>query len=484
MKLFTIGDSVSQGFMSGAAAKTNLAYSTLIAKAMGIAGYSIPEWPANGLPADIEAILRRLNRRYGTDIKGIEWLTIFQTLNDVLDQSEDYYEREAGSEEKPYRNGVEFFNNVAAWGFKVADAWQVTPAICRRYIRDASSFFEDGYLAGPNEAFYRTALKVLNPSLKNTYDGYSQLDWLHHHAANNHDGGVENVCLWLGANNALGTVLHLKINQTLNTPAQRPHTLSYDERERAGWNLWHPDDFRADYEQLMQRIDNIMRNNSAPNWKVFIGTVPLVTIAPIAKGVGAETNVPARGKYYKYYTYFPFEEEFARKTGIHLTMSDAMHIDACIMEFNNIIKGLIASYNSCHNGIQRYHVVDIANSLNQMAWKRNDGCPTYQFPPDFDFMYPKVNTKYYHADRSGALKEGGIFSLDGVHPTAIGQGIIAWEFMKEMAAAGIVFNNALDWQAIKASDTLYSHPISLMHEIYGFDKLGEHIVKLVQLFKD
>src|SRR3712207_6958900 len=29
MKLFTIGDSISQGFMSGAAARTDLAYSTL-----------------------------------------------------------------------------------------------------------------------------------------------------------------------------------------------------------------------------------------------------------------------------------------------------------------------------------------------------------------------------------------------------------------------------------------------------------------------
>ncbi len=34
MKLFTIGDSISQGVMSGAAARTDLAYSTLVAKKM------------------------------------------------------------------------------------------------------------------------------------------------------------------------------------------------------------------------------------------------------------------------------------------------------------------------------------------------------------------------------------------------------------------------------------------------------------------
>ena len=35
MRLFTIGDSVSQGLMSGAAARTDLSYSTLIAETPG-----------------------------------------------------------------------------------------------------------------------------------------------------------------------------------------------------------------------------------------------------------------------------------------------------------------------------------------------------------------------------------------------------------------------------------------------------------------
>lgn len=43
MKLFTLGDSISQGFMSGAAAQTDLAYSTLIARCMGLEGeYEYP----------------------------------------------------------------------------------------------------------------------------------------------------------------------------------------------------------------------------------------------------------------------------------------------------------------------------------------------------------------------------------------------------------------------------------------------------------
>ena len=36
MRLFTIGESVTQGFMSGAAAETRLSFSTLLAEAMGL----------------------------------------------------------------------------------------------------------------------------------------------------------------------------------------------------------------------------------------------------------------------------------------------------------------------------------------------------------------------------------------------------------------------------------------------------------------
>ena len=65
---------------------------------------------------------------------------------------------------------------------------------------------------------------------------------------------MENLILWLGANNALGTVVTLKINQAppdLNPPV---HERGYLERQQRGWNLWHPDAFRAEYAELLGRI--------------------------------------------------------------------------------------------------------------------------------------------------------------------------------------------------------------------------------------
>lgn len=130
MKLFTIGDSISQGFMSLAAARTDLCFSTLIASSMGLkvgSEYVYPEWLVGGLPSNIEKILRRLEKKYGSDINALDWVTILPTLESVLDEAEDFFEREGGRANQPYPGKVEFFHNVAIQGFDIADSWMVYP---------------------------------------------------------------------------------------------------------------------------------------------------------------------------------------------------------------------------------------------------------------------------------------------------------------------------------------------------------------------
>ena len=100
MKLFTIGDSISQGFMSLAAARTELSFSTLLARCLdvmpGTDDYPIPLWGAGGLPLNIENLLRVLQRKYGSDIRGpLEWPVALATINEYLDEVEDFYERRA-----------------------------------------------------------------------------------------------------------------------------------------------------------------------------------------------------------------------------------------------------------------------------------------------------------------------------------------------------------------------------------------------------
>lgn len=506
MKLFTIGDSVSQGFMSAAAARTDLTYSTLIARSMGLKvedEYRHPKWELDGLPMNLERIFRRLVERYGSNIRGSEWLTVLWTINSVVDEVEDHYERGPGAADEPYKdpghqargNGesISFFHNVAVTGFDVADSWLVTPAECKEKIAAARGGGDSFFL--PNAAFYRTALKVLNPSLDPRYDGHSQLKWLEEHAADPNEG-VENLILWLGANNALGTVVGLKVKQTPNDPNQRPHLMTHEQRDAKEWTLWHPKDFEAEYAELLDRVDAAMRQDenesTYPNWKVFIGTVPPVTIAPLVKGVGPTHSITRKsgltGKdetsvYYEYYVYFLFDEDLVhRNDGLHLELREAVLIDDCIREYNSTIRRLVDAKNADH-GNERYRIVDIFQMFQDIALKRNAGEVKYDFPEYFDFVYPKVDTRYYHADAEGRLRRGGLSTLDGVHPSSVGHGLLAYEFLKVMKHAGVVDSTNLDWKAIFESDNLYSRPITIMQEIYEHPWLAEKILSLIRTFR-
>jgi hypothetical protein len=486
MKLFTIGDSISQGFMSAGAAKPQLSYSTLLAKALGEPAYAYLTWQEKyHLKVDLELILRTLEAKFDTNIRGLEWPFALKVINNVLDEAEEYYEQGEGRLGNPV-GPMESFHSVAIEGMDVADSWMVTPNLCRKVVEDPNNKAarSDNVYGSASDSFYRNAYRVLNPRGKATdekYGEYSALSWLDHHAKNE---GIDNTIVWLGANNALGTVVRLKINQTLGDGS----ILKKPRHERQKYNLWHPHDFELEYKELLRRVDASMRNNRQKDWQVFVGTVPYVTIAPLAKGMGelrpVEDHAGLKGLYYQYYSYFPLSLETAVKSGTYLNFRDALHIDRTILEFNLIIKREVKALNQKH-GRECYHIVDLGEVLSKMAWKRNKGQPTYEYPEELRFAYPPLDTKYYDVRRDGTIEGGGIFSLDGIHPTASAHGIIAWEFMKVMQAAGTMSKTAaLDWKAILASDLLRSKPIRLMQELYEHDHLIRALLTAIQLLRD
>ena len=134
MKLVAIGDSITQGFMSGAAARTDLAYPSLIARAMQLsvgsqahAQFKIPQWPENGLPVNLEALARRIMKSsVGSRIDLWDWPQLINLVRDFMDDVEDYYERGDGRPDKTF-GVLSEFHNLAVQGMDVADVWQVTP---------------------------------------------------------------------------------------------------------------------------------------------------------------------------------------------------------------------------------------------------------------------------------------------------------------------------------------------------------------------
>ena len=123
--------------MSAASARTDLSFSTLVAAKLGLRpqqDYHFADWEVDGVPVNVERVLRALVTRYGTDISGFEWLTVLQTVAQTLDPVEDYYERGAGAADVPTPDGRTFYHNVAVAGFTTADAWLVTPELCKQAL--------------------------------------------------------------------------------------------------------------------------------------------------------------------------------------------------------------------------------------------------------------------------------------------------------------------------------------------------------------
>ena len=127
----------------------------------------------------------------------------------------------------------------------------------------------------------KTLFETLSMFFRSINRDFSTISWLEHHCRNS---GVENIILWLGANNALGTVLDLKIKFTDGFGA----ILGKTREERLKYNLWHPNDFKMEYETLLEKTIAALSHNKHSEWHCFVGTIPLVTIAPLAKGIGEE----------------------------------------------------------------------------------------------------------------------------------------------------------------------------------------------------
>ena len=378
--------------MSGAAANTHLCYSALLASAIGEANHRYLYWdPRYKTKVDLERILRKLERRFGPNISGLEWAGVLSTINSVLDPAEEYFEfgeGRLGQAVPPSiaARGIQTgFHNVAVEGMDVADAFMVTPNKCRKVIESGrSKVLKDNWLQGASYPFYRNAYRVLNPQGSDgeaQFGDFSAVDWLKY---TSEEEGVENVCLFLGANNALGTILDLKIVQSEHR-SETP-IWEVDRQKRQDWNLWHPAHFRQEYEELLKRVIEALKNNKHDDWHVFVATVPMVTIAPLAKGVGEKRVVTDPGNpdkkslYYQYYTYFPLSLNSAMATNKFLKFEKALFIDETIAEFNKIIIELVDKAN-VDIGEDRFHVVDISKSLSEMAWKTKYGYANLRIPP-------------------------------------------------------------------------------------------------------
>jgi lysophospholipase L1-like esterase len=479
-KLVAIGDSLTQGFQSGSIFKTHISYPAMIAGCLGENHFKVPDFTGeNGLPANLEALFRLLADRYGETVDLLEVPGAFLSVTRFLDRVEDYWERGLGN--APSDTGP-LHHNLAVWGFQLGDCDTLTEGVCRRAMPKPK---DDLLNQIPEFGMYRTARRTLNPSLAAPYDELTQIQAAKHIADT--QGGIDNLIFWLGANHCLGTVGQLKIKWSEEADL-------YRLAHQRDCTLWVPSHFK----QLLNRVAAKVEAIGAK--RVFVGTVPHVTIPPVSRGIMSSAGQPVNPDgYYDYYTHFwVWDDDFVKNPEQYpyLTRDEARLIDSVIDEYNDAIKAEADK--------RGWFVIDLCKVLDQLAFRRQQGNPTYEFPQSliqalrnnpktrdrFIDGIPILDTRYLYLDakQTDAAKKykGGLFSLDGIHPTTIGYGLIAHEAMKIMSpvlASEDEMIQALNWDNVVEADTLVTKlPSNLdsLRNIFAFLSSQKTLNHLIQ----
>ncbi|KIG15574.1 hypothetical protein DB30_05448 [Enhygromyxa salina] len=463
LTLVALGDSLTQGFLHGAMQRPNWSFPAILARGLGLevpTQHRVPEFLGAGHPLNLEDLLRHLQREIGDTVETRELLLRLPKLVPAyVDEIEDFYERGPGS--KPSGSDT-YFHNLGAWGFRVGDALRLTSRACAAFVRQEEGLIHDDLLALPCAPMYRSAQQVLNPAGLPARANATILDNLRALAA---EEPIDLLTLWLGANDCLATVLEMKV-------ADMPSSFrGTDQTARREFNLTSAAQFHSDYAQLVDEVAQILSSNPGRG-QVYVGTVPHVTILPLTNGLGTQ-----RGKYYDHYGRF-FRNEGNRSGAFAqlLTRDQVIHIDERIDAFNGSIRSLATA--------QGWTVVDIAQTFDELAVKRNDyhddpGKPLRDYLGKRGFCVhpllelerpPSILPYTVEKQPDGARrKSGGLVGLDHAHPSTLGYGLMAERFLQEIQASNPDHASlqaaCIDWADVLRHDTLEQDPPALWADL-------------------
>jgi hypothetical protein len=442
-RLVTIGDSLFHGFQSGAVYQTDLSAPAIVAHELGwLDQFRRPHYGGpGGLPFNVELLFRELESRHGPSLNPLEVPLALFTARQWMDRLEDYWERGPGSP-VPQSTGIP--HNLSVYGWDLRDALdQTVDGFLARLKAPTDGFVKQGV----ENHTERAALR-LYPTLPVAGRSRTVLDLAAELGEDDPDHGIETLVVFLGANNALRAVVDLRVSWSGD---------GYDDLERKGeYTVWRPEHFRAELTEVDRKVRRIKARH------VIWCTVPHVTIAPICRGVGSKVEPGSR--YFPYYTRpWISDRAFDQRRHPHITADQARAVDSAIDEYNEAITGLVRDARK--NGADWY-LLDLAGVLDRLADRRYAEDPNAR--PDWWTPYPPLTSGFLTADGRGGRAGGGLFSLDGVHPTTAGYGIIAQELIGVMRRAGVEFRRpdgsartdpvTVDFDRLLRRDTLVNHP--------------------------
>jgi hypothetical protein len=456
-RLVAIGDSLTQGFQSLAIFNTGLSYPAIVAYELGcLDQFRFPLYEGfGGLPFNIELFLRDLEARFGQTVDLWEVPFALFRARSLMDRVEDYWERGA---DRTVPSTTAVMHNLAVFGWDLRDALSKSADECRERIDVPDDDLISQVVQNAGE---RAALRVL-PTQPPAAGSLTQLGAAAR-LGEETDGtdaehGIETLVVFLGANNALRAVTELKVVWSED---------GYDDLSRKGpFTVWKPEHFEAELRQVAVEVSGIRARH------VIWCTVPHVTIAPIARGVRGKTAPGSR--YFPYYTRpWISDADFDSDRDPHITGDQARQVDDAIDAYNDAIT---AEVRGARQTGRDWYLLETCGLLDRLASRRYaedesaqpDWWEAYELPPALQALTPPPNS-HFLAGEGERRTDGGLFSLDGVHPTTVGYGILAQELINVMRLAGVRFfpphghtpregQVLVDFDRLIRNDTLINRP--------------------------
>lgn len=454
-RLVVMGDSLSQGFNNGGIYRTDLSFPAFLARAMNSnPKFEQPSFTAQaGLPINMEVLIRGLHDEFGDSLEWDEYLPAGSHLIKTLRRIKKYWEGKF-KDLKVDRDIP--FHNQSIWGLGISDSWVVNSYKCQNFVSNHQTEFNVFDML-PDNSMYTTAQLVLNPTFSEEAIHKNMLDNIEHFS---NDGGIENLIICLGHNNIVKAVTALRFewsepDHLYTFPSDRPSTVS------------RPEHFELEYRALAERVSKFNAKN------IFVPTIPYVTIPPVMRGVNSDLS-SAKNGYFDFYTRFwVWDNDFNPKRHPFLTREESILLDQTVDEYNQIIRKVADEYG--------WNTVPVGERVAAIARRRLGGEVKRRFPSAFlealnlntqtshlvnEDMTCELSTDYIRLSKeTGKLFRGGIFSLDGLHPTTIGYGLMAGVYYEVMKNAGVKFESEMDWEYIISQDSLVNNPPILLLEL-------------------
>lgn len=230
-----------------------------------------------------------------------------------------------------------------------------------------------------------------------------------------------------------------------------------DDKRR--FTVWQPKHFTSELRKVAAAVFDIKARH------VIWCTVPHVTIAPMARGVAGKTQPGSR--YFPYYTRpWISDRDFDAGKDPSITGEEAQQVDDAIDHYNDAITEMVR--NARTKG-KDWYLLETCGLMDRLASRRYAEDPQarpkwwqpYPLPSALRALSPPPNS-HFLAVEGERRTDGGLFSLDGVHPTTVGYGIRAQEVINVMRLAGVRFFRP-------DGETLRQDPV-----LVDFDRLIRH----------